>query len=904
MSDLDASWILVCALLVLLLQAGFLCLEAGTVRAKNSANVALKNLSDVCIVSTCFWLVGFGLMFGESFNGLFGTTQFWLALDNDSGHAASIFLFQMAFAASAATIVSGAVAERERFLGYMLVSVALSALVYPVVGHWIWNQAGWLRQMGFVDFAGATVVHSVGGWTALVTIIILGPRLGRYGPKKRRFDEYSISLVTLGGLLLWVGWGAFNGGSAMAFGTGVGPIIARTMLLAAGAGVASIAIGLGLFRHVRAELLVNGFLGGLVAGTAGVHLMTATVAFGIGALGAVTVIIARDILDALKIDDVVGAVPVHLAAGLIGTLSIAFTAPVDLLPAGSRLAQLGIQALGITAVGGWVVCSMAPLILLLRARGLLRVHPKDEVRGLNLTENNQRNALMDLLAEMKRHQRSGSFNRRVRIDRSTEYGVLAYRYNRVLDRVEAEINARVDSIRKERMSRLLAEEAFESMREAQEESAWSARHDKLTGLGNRKYLEEVAVETSTGPLGATLLIAIDLDRFKEINDTYGHEAGDLVLEHTAQRLSEKIRTGRDFAFRIGGDEFVVLMEFAGTEDDAFEYCSDLLFELLQPVRYKATDLQVGASIGFALCKPPETLGAALRRADLALYASKADGRSCVNAYSASIGSAHDEKMNLIRDFKQAFANNEIEVTLQPQIDGKTMEIAGCEALARWHHPVRGIVSPDVFVPVAKEVNMLADLDRRILDLALAAYWNFASHGIALPSLSVNVSAERLGHPDLIKELQQREDLPPDGLAFELLETVFLDQLTENYANQIAALKAMGIAIEIDDFGTGHASIAGVLALKPDRLKIDRMFTSGIDEKPARRDLMRGLIEMAASAGAETVVEGVETEAQAQVLSELGADVLQGFAFARPMDQERFLLWAQDWNAARQMPKTG
>jgi Amt family ammonium transporter len=261
-------------------------------------------------------------------------------------------------------------------------------------------------------------------------------------------------------------------------------------------------------------------------------------------------------------------------------------------------------------------------------------------------------------------------------------------------------------------------------------------------------------------------------------------------------------------------------------------------------------------------------------------------------------------MNLIRDFKQAFANNEIEVTLQPQIDGKTMEIAGCEALARWHHPVRGIVSPDVFVPVAKEVNMLADLDRRILDLALAAYWNFASHGIALPSLSVNVSAERLGHPDLIKELQQREDLPPDGLAFELLETVFLDQLTENYANQIAALKAMGIAIEIDDFGTGHASIAGVLALKPDRLKIDRMFTSGIDEKPARRDLMRGLIEMAASAGAETVVEGVETEAQAQVLSELGADVLQGFAFARPMDQERFLLWAQDWNAARQMPKTG
>lgn len=339
MSEIDAVWMLISALLVLVLQSGFLCLESGTVRTKNAANVALKNMADVCVVSTCFWLVGFGLMFGTSFGGLFGTGGFLPRLDNATGHSAAIFLFQMAFAATATTIVSGAVAERERFLGYMIVSIALSAFIYPIAGHWIWNEAGWLRQLGFIDFAGATVVHSVGGWTALVAVIFLGPRLGRYGPKNRFFEENSISLVTLGGLLLWVGWGAFNGGSALAFNTNVGPVIARTMLSAAGAGLASIAIGLCIFRCVRAELLVNGFLGGLVASTAGIHLISGPTAFLIGAAGAIAVIVARDILDALEIDDVVGAIPVHLAAGLLGTLAVAFAAPLDALPAGSRIAQ-------------------------------------------------------------------------------------------------------------------------------------------------------------------------------------------------------------------------------------------------------------------------------------------------------------------------------------------------------------------------------------------------------------------------------------------------------------------------------------------------------------------------------------------------------------------------------------
>jgi len=211
-------------------------------------------------------------------------------------------------------------------------------------------------------------------------------------------------------------------------------------------------------------------------------------------------------------------------------------------------------------------------------------------------------------------------------------------------------------------------------------------------------------------------------------------------------------------------------------------------------------------------------------------------------------------------------------------------------LARWQHPHRGLLTPDLFLPIAEEMNCSADLDLAVLDLALQGYWELHRQGIELPGISVNVSAARLADPQLVAELHSRDDIPRGALTFELLETVFLDSISDDYAQKIAMLKDLGISIEIDDFGTGHASIAGVLALQPDRLKIDRVFASEIDRKPARQDLMRGLIEMAASVGAETVVEGVETWEEARVLTTLGADVLQGYVIGRPMAFEDLLRW--------------
>ncbi|MEL6316503.1 MAG: diguanylate cyclase, partial [Pseudomonadota bacterium] len=641
MSAVDELWILVAALIVLDLQAGFLALEAGMVRAKNAANVALKNLSDVCLVALAFWAVGFGLMFGPSVGGVIGLGPFLPDFDDAAfgDGFATLFVFQAAFAATAATIISGAVAERERYVGYICLSITLGAVVYPVAGHWVWagglmdGSEGWLQALGFVDFAGATVVHSVGGWAALVAVIALGPRLGRFTRRKRRYEAHSIAMVALGGLFLWIGWGAFNGGSAMMFDKSVGPIIGRTLLTAAAGGAAAIALSMLLYGHLRAEALINGVLAGLVAGTAGIHLFDSADSVLVGAVGAVACMAMTELLEALHIDDVVGAVPVHLGAGVWGTLAVALVVAPEALPTGDRWEQLAVQATGAAAVGLWVVSTVGLLALGLRGAGLLRASKRAEVVGLSVAENRQHSAFLELIEEMKRHQRSGSFSRRVNVERSSEIGALAHRYNRVLDRVEGEISARMNAMRSEREMRRLAEQAFDAMRKAKEESARAARRDTLTGLGNRKLLDELIDTPSRSAAGRFMVAAIDLDRFKDVNDSYGHEAGDAVLVATAQRMLTRLDEGRDFAFRIGGDEFVVLMELGPDDADPQDFCAWLLADLSEAIPYRGVALRCGGSIGYAVAEGDQPLRAALRQADLALYEAKAQGRNAARAYT-------------------------------------------------------------------------------------------------------------------------------------------------------------------------------------------------------------------------------------------------------------------------------
>ncbi|MCV3272088.1 EAL domain-containing protein [Roseobacter sinensis] len=897
MSEVSELWILLCGLIVLDLQCGFLCLEAGTVRAKNAGNVALKNISDICCVATVYWVFGFGLMFGASYAGLFGTTGFLPSLDNSTGELAALFFFQLAFAATAATIVSGAVAERERYVGYVLFSLILGGLVYPVIGHWVWGggvfsgDLGWLQQAGFHDFAGATVVHGVGGWAALVAICVIGPRLGRFTHLKRRFEGSSTALKALGAVFLWIGWGAFNGGSALYFGDAVGPIVARTTIGAAGGGIAAIAICLLVYGYARVDTIINGVLAGLVAGTAGIDIYTAADAFVIGALGACAMVLAVEVLELLRIDDVVAAVPVHLAAGVWGTLAVALFGDLDALPAGSRSAQLLVQVQGILAIGLWVVLVLTPAAILLNRAGLFRATRRDEVRGLNYAENRERNAFADFVRQIRTHQRKGNISHRLAVERSTENGALSASFNGVLDRIEEEIALQLSRLNKEREMRMQVEKSFSALRKVQEESAWAARHDALTGLGNRILLEEVAGSEVSSDGAQILCIAIDLDRFKDVNDSFGHDAGDRVLVATADRIRAKLRKGRDFAFRVGGDEFIVLVEFEGNQTEAQVFCDTLVSDLCEPVAFGLSMLRGGASVGFAIAEQGERSAETRRRADLALYEAKAQGRNCAVAYSSTMGALHEERLDMLRDFKTALGNDEIGVYLQPQVTAVGRDLVGCEVLARWEHPTRGRLAPDVFLPLAEELGLTAALDAKVFDLAINAWSDVARAGIDLPALSVNVSAERLTDPAIVSDIRDAGPFP-GRLSVEILETAFLDNISEALRDRLWELKNLGVRIEIDDFGTGHASIAGVLELRPDCLKIDRVFVPGIDQVAERSSLVKGMIEMAQSVGTLVTVEGVETESEAAALVAAGADQLQGYLFGRPMPVDSFIEWAE------------
>lgn len=370
----NVMWILLCSFLVAIMQAGFTCLESGFVRSKNSINVAVKNLVDFCLSSALFTMFGFSIMFGDSYLGLCGGISFY---DMNRKPVADIafFIFQLMFAGTAATIISGAVAERMKFSGYFIITALMSLIIYPVCGHWIWNTgpeglaAGWLAKKGFIDFAGSTVVHSVAGWCALAAIIITGPRVGRFGANSTVYGGHNLPMAVLGVFLLWFGWFGFNGGSTLAMNEKVPMIIANTTFSGAAGGISAILLSWYLYHIPKVEHLINGVIAGLVAICAGCNLYGELFGLLIGFIAGILCIYAMRILEKFEIDDVIGAVPAHLVAGIWGTLAVALFSPVDSFTvASSRWEQLLIQLVGIVAVGVYAFTVLFVLIYLISKR--------------------------------------------------------------------------------------------------------------------------------------------------------------------------------------------------------------------------------------------------------------------------------------------------------------------------------------------------------------------------------------------------------------------------------------------------------------------------------------------------------------------------------------------------------
>jgi Amt family ammonium transporter len=394
---LDTVWVLLGAFLVFFMQAGFGMVEAGFIRAKNTCNILTKNFLDFCMASLGFFLVGYAIMFGigNGFMGLKGWCLFGLDPVANGIPLYAFWLFQAAFCGAAATIVAGGMAERMRFPAYLIYSFLISAFIYPVVGHWIWG-GGWLSNMGFADFAGSTVVHTVGGFAALAGTKILGPREGKYGidGKPNVIAGHNIPLASLGVFILWFGWFGFNAGSTLSVGDGslIGRVAINTNIAAAMGGIVAMATVWKRFGKPDLSMAMNGALAGLVAITAPCAFVEPWAAIVIGGIAGYIVVRGVELLDKLQIDDPVGAVPVHGMCGILGTLCVGIFGKASLGLAndgfvyGGNPMQLGIQMVGSVSTVVFVLISMGIVFKLIDITIGLRVSRTEELRGLDIGE--------------------------------------------------------------------------------------------------------------------------------------------------------------------------------------------------------------------------------------------------------------------------------------------------------------------------------------------------------------------------------------------------------------------------------------------------------------------------------------------------------------------------------------
>ncbi len=401
-AGIDNMWLLIAAFLVMFMQPGFAMVEAGFTRSKNTANILMKNLMDFSIGSILYWLVGFTIMYGDSIGGFIGIpTLFSGDLGGIVGDGinysnyADLF-FQTVFCATAATIVSGAMAERTEFKAYLIFTIVISVVIYPISGHWTWG-GGWLSELGFHDFAGSSIVHSVGAWVGLAGASIIGPRIGKYNKegKPKAIPGHNLVLGALGVFILWFGWFGFNPGSQLAAAgvdnaEAIGHIAVTTNLAAAAGAVSAMIVAWVRYKRPTLSLSLNGALAGLVAITAGTDAVSPGGALIIGILAGIILVFAVEFFDkVLKVDDPVGAISVHGVCGAFGTLAVGLFSTSEGLFYGHGAGLLGVQAIGVLAFFAWAFGTGFILFTILKKAGVLRVTKTIEEEGLDIYEHGE-----------------------------------------------------------------------------------------------------------------------------------------------------------------------------------------------------------------------------------------------------------------------------------------------------------------------------------------------------------------------------------------------------------------------------------------------------------------------------------------------------------------------------------
>ena len=990
---LDFVWVLVAAALVFFMQIGFLLLEAGMVRSKNSINVAQKNFLDFMFSTLVFAVVGFMFAFGASARDVpIGLDVSLLALSDVSPWLLAFFVFQAMFCGTAATIVSGAVAERMRLSAYVACAIVTGGLIYPVFVHWAWggalgeNEGAFLGNLGFVDFAGSSVVHATGGWIALAACLVLGARKGRFGPngEARRIAGHNPVLATAGVLILYVGWIGFNGGSTVAANEDIAPIIANTILAGAAGGAAGYILGLYRDKVALPEKALNGAIGGLVAVTAGCAVLETPGAVIIGVVGAFAALLGNDFLERRQIDDAVGAIGVHAFAGVAGVIGLALLAPAANLPIGDRWLQLGVQSLGALVNFVWSFGVGLVFFMVLRRLMPIRVGAGAEEHGLNEAEHATRlgtghiedafgalargaadlnmrlpvepgddgermsrvfNALMEKLQneELAREaaaeqSRNNAESERLSalanttfealcictedriVDCNAAFGLLVGReapqltglsFQAFVAQSSHEVLARVDAlggavgcdieligsdgalipvdIRSRELvyrgakTRVYAMIDLRERRQAEERIRFLAQHEPLSKLPNRAlFHQELTYMTERTALSGTIsaLLLLDLDHFKDINDLHGHNSGDEVIRTTAERLRSAIRR-HDMAARLGGDEFGILLNDIESPENAIEMAQRLVEELSRPISLPdGAQVRSGASIGVAIC-PKDGVGAEelVQRADTALYHAKAHGRNSFALFEEGMDAEIRRRQLLETDLARAIDQDELEVYFQPRMRMSDGVIVAYEALARWPHPHKGMISPTDFISVAEHSGRIVQLG----DWVLRTACQIAAHELGAARISVNVSPLQFRERNFVERIAaalQASGLAATRLELEITESLLIDD-DRRAIEVLNAVKEMGVSIALDDFGTGYSSLGYLSRFPFDAIKIDRSFIMGADDAPHARAIVDAIIRLGRAMNMTIVAEGVEQLEQLQMLQNIGCDEVQGFLVGRP-----------------------
>ncbi len=1011
---MDLLWVTISAALVFIMQVGFLCLESGLVRSKNSINVAAKNVTDFIISAALFGIVGFAIMFGASYAGLLGTEYFFF---DDITHpkTATFFLFQMMFCSTAATLVSGAVAERMHYFGYIITTIVITVLIYPFVGHWVWGgvlagaPAGWLEQLGFIDFAGSTVVHSVGGWVSLAALLILGPRLGRYENGENRIPGSNIPLASVGALIIWFGWIGFNGGSTLAWNDSVPVILLNTFVSACWGAIICTAIKYFKDGYIDLMYILNGTLGGLVAITACCHLVTPHSAILVGIGAGIVVYLGEIFLSHFRIDDVIGVVPAHLFAGVWGTLSVALFA-VD--PSIATLAQLGVQALGIVVVGLFSFGTAYIILSVINHFYKLRVSEAEELQGLNVVEHKVTTEVFDLLAAMSQQSRSSGFKNAVPVEPFTEVGQIAELYNQVLEKVNEEMHEKdraFDAFKRSELRNgaileaamdciitidqqghildvnpaaektfsttkrylsgksffalfMLPENVQQAMKSLEEGftelpglilrkrnmmELWRADktkfpaeivitkttfndyanteytlyirdiakriklesrlqslafNDPLTGLYNRSYFMinlKNRVDFHKENLGNTTLMFLDLDGFKKVNDTLGHQAGDALLCEVAKRLSAVSRE-EDMVGRWGGDEFVVIMSGNVTEKIMKNRAEKILEVMQRPVMVEKNELNIRVSIGVAISYAGDvSADVLLQQADIAMYQAKQAGKDTYRIYGKEMSKATEHAFNIEYALPKALKGGQLYLAFQPQVSCNSNQIVGFEALARWKHPEYGMISPDEFIPILETSNLIVMLGEWVIAETFKQLALMKERGYGGIPIAVNISGKHIHNPKLLEHIKAKSkqyDINPSLLEIEITEGVLASDI-DSSIKAMQRLADFDIKLSIDDFGTGYSSLSYLRKFPIKVLKIDRAFINNCANNKDDAAICLAIISLAKSLSLDIIAEGVETIEQLTFLKPHDC-IYQGYYFSQALVSDDMLLLLNSTSAQK------